>query len=82
MLLHNTLIHAQMMIKYGENIDQRSKPSLQWAGVRPVPLVTALLKTELEGVFCSDSVFISMLRHITAATARQVTYGMLLSGIF
>jgi len=71
-----------MIIRCGENIDQRSKPSLQWAGVRAVPLATALLKTEQEGVFCSDSVFISMLRHITAATARQVTYGMLLSGIF
>ena len=38
-------------------------------------------KTEQEGVFCSDSVFIGMLRHITHATARPVTYGVLLSGI-
>ena len=40
-------------------------------------------KTEQEGVFCSDSVFIGMLRHITQShvTARPVTYGVLLSGI-
>ena len=46
-----------------------------------VPFPTAPLKTEQEGVFCSDSVFIGMLRHITHATARPVTYGVLLCGI-
>ena len=33
-------------------------------------------KTE-QGVFCSDSVFIGMLRHITLVTAHPVTYGVL-----
>ena len=30
MLLHSTLIHAQLIIRYEENIDQRSKPSLDF----------------------------------------------------
>jgi len=29
-LLHSTAIHAQLIIRYGENIDQRSKPSLDF----------------------------------------------------
>ena len=38
-------------------------------------------KPEQEGVVCSDSVFIGMLRHITHATARSVAYGVFVCGI-
>ena len=36
-LLHNTLIHAQLMISYEENIDQQSKPSCSSFQTPPPP---------------------------------------------